>query len=97
MIHDGNPKVLEFNARFGDPETQPVLMRMKGDIVPILEACIRGNLSQCEIEWDSRASVCVVMASKGYPGDYEKGKAIRGFGGSFSNEGCICLPCGDSH
>ena len=78
MIHNGHPKVLEFNARFGDPETQPVLMRMKGDIVPILEACIKGNLSQFEIEWDSRASVCVVMASKGYPGDYEKGKTIGG-------------------
>jgi phosphoribosylamine--glycine ligase len=78
MIHDGHPRVLEFNARFGDPETQPVLMRMKGDIIPILEACIKGNLSGCEIEWDSRASVCVVMASKGYPGDYEKGKPISG-------------------
>ena len=78
MIHNGHPKVLEFNARLGDPETQPVLTRMKGDIVPILEACIRGNLSQYEIEWDSRASVCVVMASKGYPGDYGKGKIIEG-------------------
>lgn len=78
MICDGVPKVLEFNARLGDPETQPVLMRMKGDIVPVLEACIKGNLSQCEIEWDNRASVCVVMASRGYPGDYEKAKAIEG-------------------
>ena len=78
MIHEGHPKVLEFNARFGDPETQPVLMRMKGDIVPILEACMKGTLSQHKIEWDSRASVCVVMASKGYPGDYEKGKIIEG-------------------
>jgi phosphoribosylamine--glycine ligase len=78
MIRDYQPKVLEFNARFGDPETQPILMRMKGDLVPILEACIKGNLSQHRIEWDTRASVCVVMASKGYPGDYEKGKAIEG-------------------
>ncbi len=78
MIHEGHPKVLEFNARFGDPETQPVLMRMKGDIVPILEACMKGTLSQHRIEWDNRSSVCVVMASKGYPGDYEKGKAITG-------------------
>ncbi|HUL31912.1 MAG TPA: phosphoribosylamine--glycine ligase, partial [Thermodesulfobacteriota bacterium] len=78
MIHNGHPKVLEFNARFGDPETQPVLMRMKGDIVPILEACMKGTLSQQRIEWDSQASVCVVMASKGYPGDYEKGKIIKG-------------------
>jgi phosphoribosylamine--glycine ligase len=81
MIHEGYPKVLEFNARFGDPETQPVLMRMKGDIVPILEACISGNLSEYEIEWDSRASVCVVMTSRGYPGDYEKGNAISGLKG----------------
>jgi len=78
MIDDGHPKVLEFNARFGDPETQPVLMRMKGDIIPILEACMKGDLSKHKIEWDSRASVCVVMASKGYPGDYEKGKNIKG-------------------
>ncbi|NWF91468.1 MAG: phosphoribosylamine--glycine ligase [Syntrophaceae bacterium] len=78
MIHEGHPKVLEFNARFGDPETQPVLMRMKGDIVPILEACINGDLARRAIEWDRRASVCVVMASRGYPGDYEKGKAIQG-------------------
>ena len=78
MIHDDHPKVLEFNARFGDPETQPVLMRMKGDILPILEACIKGDLSKYKIEWDNRAAVCVVMASKGYPGDYEKGKPIRG-------------------
>jgi phosphoribosylamine---glycine ligase len=78
MIHEGHPKVLEFNARFGDPETQPVLMRMKGDIVPVLEACMRGTLSRHRIEWDNRAAVCVVMASKGYPGDYEKGKIIEG-------------------
>lgn len=78
MICDGLPKALEFNARFGDPETQPVLMRMKGDIVSILKACMKGNLSQYEIEWDNRASVCVVMASKGYPGDYEKGNVIEG-------------------
>jgi len=78
MIHEGHPKVLEFNARFGDPETQPALMRMKGDIVPILEACMQGTLSRHRIEWDKRASVCVVLASQGYPGDYEKGKIIEG-------------------
>jgi phosphoribosylamine--glycine ligase len=78
MVCGGVPKVLEFNARFGDPETQPLLMRMKGDIVSLLEACIHGNLSQCRVEWDSRPAVCVVMASNGYPGNYEKGKVIRG-------------------
>jgi len=78
MVSEGQPKVLEFNARFGDPETQPVLMRMKSDIVPVLEACCHGKLSDQRIEWDKRASVCVVMASGGYPGDYEKGKTIQG-------------------
>ena len=78
MIQNGHPRVLEFNARFGDPETQPALMRMRGDIVPILEACIHGNLSKLRIEWDPRTAVCVVMASGGYPGDYEKGKIIKG-------------------
>jgi phosphoribosylamine--glycine ligase len=78
MIDHGHPKVLEFNARFGDPETQPAVMRMKGDIIPILEACIQGDLSKRSIEWDPRTAVCVIMASKGYPGDYEKGKIIEG-------------------
>ena len=78
MIREGHPKVLEFNARFGDPETQPALMRMRGDLIPILQACIQGDLSKRSVEWDSRSAVCVVMASKGYPGDYEKGKTIQG-------------------
>lgn len=78
MIQEGRPKVLEFNARFGDPETQPILMRLKGDLVPLLLACIKGGISNFEIEWDRRASVCVVMASRGYPGEYEKGKIING-------------------
>jgi phosphoribosylamine--glycine ligase len=78
MVDRGRPQTLEFNARFGDPETQPLLMRMKSDIVPILEACIRGDLAQHEIEWDPRTAVCVVMASKGYPGDYDKGVPIQG-------------------
>jgi phosphoribosylamine--glycine ligase len=78
MIKDGQPKVLEFNARFGDPENQPIMMRMKGDIVPLLEACIDGNLRKGSIDWDARWAVCVVMASKGYPGSYEKNKVILG-------------------
>jgi len=94
MIHDGHPKVLEFNARFGDPETQPVLMRMKGDIVSILEACMKGTLSQHRIEWDSRASVCVVMASKGYPGDYEKEKVIKGLKEVSQMEGVFVFHAG---
>ena len=94
MIHEGHPKVLEFNARFGDPETQPVLMRMKGDIVPILEACMKGTLSQHRIEWDNRPSVCVVMASQGYPGDYEKGKVIRGLKEVSKMEGAFVFHAG---
>jgi phosphoribosylamine--glycine ligase len=94
MIDDGHPKVLEFNARFGDPETQPVLMRMRGDVIPILEACMKGTLSQHQIEWDKRASVCVVMASKGYPGDYEKGKVIRGLKEVSKMEGAFVFHAG---
>ena len=94
MIHEGHPKVLEFNARFGDPETQPVLMRMKGDIVPILEACMRGALSKHRIEWDSRPSVCVVMASNGYPGDYQRGKAINGLNQVSQMEGVFVFHAG---
>ena len=78
MIKEEKTKVLEFNARLGDPEAQPLLMRMKSDLVPVLEATIDGNLAQQKIEWEDRASVCVVIASGGYPGSYEKGKAISG-------------------
>lgn len=74
----GGPKVLEFNCRFGDPETQPVLMRMKSDLLDALEATVDGRLSDIRLEWDSQAAVCVVMASGGYPGAYEKGKVISG-------------------
>ncbi len=78
MIKDSEPFVLEFNARLGDPEAQPLLMRMKSDIVPILDAVIDEELSGYKIEWMNQASVCVVMTSKGYPGDYKKGVVIRG-------------------
>lgn len=78
MIQDDKAKVLEFNARFGDPEAQPLLMRMKSDLVPVLEATIDGNLSNLKVEWEEGATVCVVMASQGYPGSYEKGKVISG-------------------
>ena len=78
MMTPGGPKVLEYNARFGDPETQAILVRMKSDLVPILLAVIEGTLDKMEIEWDPRPAVCVVMASGGYPGAYEKGKEITG-------------------
>lgn len=78
MVKDGQVKTLEFNARFGDPECQPLLMRMKSDIVPILLAVAEGDLGQNSIEWHDQAAVCVVMASQGYPGDYRKGDPIAG-------------------
>ncbi|MCX5907348.1 MAG: phosphoribosylamine--glycine ligase [Deltaproteobacteria bacterium] len=78
MIQNGHARVLEFNARLGDPETQPLLIRMKSDLVPVLQATIDGHLSSLRVEWDERAAVCVVMASGGYPGSYEKGKVISG-------------------
>ncbi len=79
MIINGNPYVLEFNCRLGDPETQPLLMRMKSDIVPYLMGSAKGDLSSLDqIEWDERAACCVVMAAGGYPHSYEKGKLITG-------------------
>ena len=78
MITPNGPKTLEFNARFGDPETQPLMMRMQSDIVPIMEACADGTLESCSLEWKPESAVCVVMASEGYPGSYEKGRFIRG-------------------
>ena len=79
MLTSAGPKVLEFNVRFGDPECQPLLMRLNTDLVDILEAAVDGKLSElAPLEWDDRPSICVVMASEGYPGDYEKGRAITG-------------------
>ena len=78
MIDGDRIKVLEFNGRFGDPEAQPLLMRVKSDIVPVMEAVIDGRLDQVTLDIDRRAAVCVVMASKGYPGSYPKGLPIRG-------------------
>jgi phosphoribosylamine--glycine ligase len=78
MIQRDRIKVLEFNGRFGDPEAQPLLMRLKSDIVPIMGAVIDGRLDQCHLEIDPRATVCVVMAADGYPGKYKKGDAISG-------------------
>jgi len=78
MVKNGQVKTLEFNARFGDPECQPLLMRMKSDIVPVLLAVANGDLSGVEIEWHDKAAVCVVMASEGYPGEYRTGDVISG-------------------
>ncbi|MFN3395269.1 MAG: phosphoribosylamine--glycine ligase [Thermodesulfovibrionales bacterium] len=78
MIKDGLPYVLEFNCRFGDPETQPVLTRLQTDLVDISFAILEERLSEIEIKWRPDASVCVVLASRGYPGKYDKGKIIKG-------------------
>ena len=78
MITPAGPKVLEFNCRFGDPETQPLMMRMKGDLLAAMVATCEHKLDEADISWDPRPSVCVVMASGGYPGNYEKGFEITG-------------------
>ena len=78
MLTEDGPKVLEYNARFGDPEAQVVLPRMKNDIVDVFEACIDGTLDQVDLQFEDNAAVCVVLASEGYPVSYEKGFPIRG-------------------
>ncbi len=78
MLTQGGPRTLEFNVRFGDPETQPILMRLKSDLLEVMLAVCDGRLVEVTLEWDPRPAVCVVMASGGYPGDYEKGKKITG-------------------
>lgn len=79
MLTEEGPKVLEYNARFGDPETQVVLPRMKNDIVEVFEACVDGTLDQIDLQFEDNAAVCVVLASDGYPESYEKGYKITGF------------------
>lgn len=78
MLTAGGPKVLEFNCRFGDPETQPLMYRLKGDLINIMLATVNGGLHKVDLSWDQRCCCCVVMASGGYPGSYEKGKVITG-------------------
>jgi phosphoribosylamine--glycine ligase len=78
MLTANGPKVLEFNCRFGDPETQPLMMRLKSDLLEVMLAAAEGRLDQVELKWDPRPAVCVVAASKGYPGSYQTGVAIEG-------------------
>ncbi len=94
MITNGKPRVVEFNARMGDPETQAVLPRIKSDIVPIIQACIDGTLDKVQIECTEEPAVCVVMASGGYPGKYEKGKIINGLKEAESMENVIIFHAG---
>jgi len=78
MVTAGGPRVLEFNVRFGDPETQPLLMRLRSDLLEVMVAVCEERLDEITLKWDPRPAVCVVMASGGYPGEYEKGKVITG-------------------
>jgi phosphoribosylamine--glycine ligase len=78
MVTAGGPRVLEFNVRMGDPETQPILARLKSDLLEVCLAVCEGRLDQIRLDWDQRPAICVVMASGGYPGPYEKGKPITG-------------------
>jgi phosphoribosylamine--glycine ligase len=78
MITKAGPRVIEFNARFGDPETQAMLMRLKSDTLALLYAAAKGMLDGVDIHWHDRAALCVVMAAEGYPGDYKKNTVIRG-------------------
>lgn len=96
MIEGTDIKVLEFNCRFGDPEAQPLLMRMRSDIVPIMRAISRGGVAEGEIQWYDQASVCVVMASKGYPGDYKKGFQIDRIDDVNNMDGVIVFHSGTS-
>ncbi|MCG9132865.1 phosphoribosylamine--glycine ligase [Candidatus Poribacteria bacterium] len=95
MITDTGPKVLEFNCRFGDPETQVLLPRLKSDLVPLLMACIDGTLAQqTDVQWSDEAAACVVMASGGYPDPYETGEAITGLESADAIEGVSVFHAG---
>jgi phosphoribosylamine--glycine ligase len=78
MLTESGPKVIEFNARFGDPETQSYMRILETDLVDILFACINGNLDKQNVDWSDKSACCVVLASGGYPGNYEKSKIITG-------------------
>ena len=94
MLTENGPRVLEYNARFGDPEAQVVLPRMKNDIIEVMEACIDGRLNEIELEFEDNAAVCVVLASDGYPVKYEKGLEIKGLEHFEDKEGYYCFHAG---
>lgn len=94
MLTEDGPKVLEYNARFGDPEAQVVLPRLKNDIIDVMEACIDGTLDQIDLQFEDNAAVCVVLASKGYPVSYEKGFLIKGLENFDEKEGYYCFHAG---
>ncbi len=94
MLTSKGPRVLEYNARFGDPEAQVVLPRMKNDMIDVLEACIDGKLDEIDLQFEENAAVCVVLASDGYPVKYEKGLEIRGLENFEDKEGYYCFHAG---
>lgn len=94
MLTEDGPKVLEYNARFGDPEAQVVLPRMENDMIEVMEACIDGKLEEVELRFEDNAAVCVVLASEGYPVSYEKGYVIRGLENFDGREGYYCFHAG---
>ncbi len=96
MIHKDQIKVLEFNVRLGDPETQPILMRLKSDLVPLMEACVDGTLHKYTTDIDPRSTMCVVMAAGGYPGTYEKGAVIKGLKDAANLEDAVVFHAGTS-
>ena len=97
MLTEEGPKVLEFNARFGDPETQVVLPRLKSDLVDVMWAVANGRPEDVELEWSDQWAVCVVLASEGYPGSYEKGKVILGVDDAEELDGVIVFHAGTVH
>lgn len=94
MLTDKGPKVLEYNARFGDPEAQVVLPRMKNDMIEVVKACLDGNLDTIDLQFEDNAAVCVVLASKGYPISYEKGYEIKGLESFKGKDGYYCFHAG---
>ena len=94
MMTSGGPRVLEFNVRFGDPETQPILMKLQSDLLEVFLAVCDGRLDEVRLQWDPRPAVCVVMASGGYPDAYEKGKVITGIAEAESLDDVVVFHAG---
>ncbi len=96
MICDGKPYVLEYNVRFGDPEAQPILSRLDCDLFDLLKATAEGRLDEIDVKWKEGASICIVLASKGYPGSYQKGEAIQGLDTFKNSEDVVVFHAGTS-
>jgi phosphoribosylamine--glycine ligase len=97
MITSEGPKLIEYNARFGDPETQVLMLRLKSDLLPALIACADGQLANFDLRWDDSSAVCVVMASEGYPGNYEKGSIIKGVETLATDQNVMVFHAGTGH